>query len=142
MGYFDDNGKLAPSWGMGTPWGPVIDSGIPGNAAGMGQTSANTQLELERLRAQERAAVLAAQERSSQRSLDAFANTFATAANAAAVTVPAVFAAKSGQPFQLAQQQQSQGQSSGFGSVLPWVLGGLAVVGIAWFAFRGPGKQD
>lgn len=141
MGYFDGNGRMA---GLGMPWGPVIDSGIPGDAAGMGQlTAAEAQLEIERLRAQERSDQRAADERSSQATRNLIQNLVAETSKAASVAVPAVIAAKSGQPLQLTQQAQlssSQG-SGGAAKVLPWVAGGVAVVGLAWFLLRNRGAQ-
>lgn len=139
MGYFDGNGGLA---GLGMPWGPVIDSGIPGDAAGMGQlTAAEAQLEIERLRAQERADQRAAEERSSQATRNLIQNLVSETSKAASVAVPAVIAAKSGQPLQLPQQHAAQPEPGGAAKVLPWVAGGVAVVGLAWFILRNRGAK-
>lgn len=141
MGYFDGNGGLA---GLGMPWGPVIDSGIPGDAAGMGQlTPAEAQLEIERIRAQERADQRAAEERSRLATQNLISNLVSETSKAASIAVPAAIAARSGQTLQLpvrGEVQQDQG-SGGFSKVLPWVAGGAAVVGLAWFLLRNRGAK-
>lgn len=119
---------------------------------------ARLQLERERLAAQERADIRAAEERSSQAQMNLFSSIFGSASSAAGTIVPSILqtqaqqkAAKDAAKIELAKASQpiiyqvsGQGQSgAGIGPYVPWIVGGIALLGfgglIVW-GIRSGGK--
>lgn len=163
MGFFDDNGALAgdngtvlfanhsgsgfdadiddglsDDEGLGMPWGPVIDSGIPGDAAGMGQTMTPAQ-QLAAQRQQLEAQRIAAADAASARNTALAQGIFSNITSAATAIAPAALNRRGALPPADLQQQDTQ--AGGGSSVLPWVVGGLVVFGLGFFALRSRSKS-
>jgi len=139
--------------------GSNVASAVQGAAttAQKAQTSYATDaltLERERLAAQERADQRAAEERESAARMNLFSNIFGSATQAAGTIVPNILqsqaqkdAQRAANKLALAQAQQPiiyQSAPSGQGNYLPWIVGGVVLLGvgglIAWSISSSKGK--